>query len=232
MKIILNTLLFTCLLSLLGFQYTKAQKNEMNLWYNKPGEVWTDALPVGNGRLGAMIYGKTENEIIQFNEETLWSGQPHDYTNKGASKYLPELRELLFEGKQAEAHKLGNDHFMSNPIGQQCYLPFGEVHMVFHDHKNATNYYRALDLNEAIAKVSYHKGGVNFSRESFASHPDEAIIIHLKADKAKALNFSVSLSTPHSQHSTNIEKNLIILSGKANNYQVRTSSEKSRAIDE
>ena len=78
------------------------------LWYDEPAEVWTEALPVGNGRLGAMIYGGTKEETIQFNEETLWTGQPHDYAHEGAHKYLDELRELLWKGKQKKAHALGN----------------------------------------------------------------------------------------------------------------------------
>ncbi len=225
MKMPLNTFTITVLMLIFVSRSADAQENELKLWYNKPGIVWADALPVGNGRLGAMVFGKTENELIQFNEETLWAGQPHDYTNKGAYKYLPELRELLFDGKQTEAHKLGNAHFMSNPIGQQCYLPFGEVHLVFPNHKNVTNYQRSLDLNEAVTKVSYQKDDVNYTREIIASHPDEAIIIHLKADKAKALNFIVSLSTPL-QNSINAEKDLIILSGKANDYQVADRNKK------
>lgn len=226
MKTILKTIALLGFLVLYGFDKTEAQQNELKLWYNKPGETWTDALPVGNGRLGAMVYGKTEKELIQFNEETLWAGQPHDYANKVASTYLPELRNLLFEGKQSEAHKLGNAHFMSKPIGQQCYLPFGEVHLVFPNHTDVSNYHRELDLENAIAKVSYLKDGVNFSREIFSSHPDEAILIHLKADKAKALNFSVSLSTPHSEYSANTKKGLIILSGKANDYRVAERNKK------
>ena len=94
------------------------------LWYNKPANGWTEALPVGNGRLGAMIYGGSKSDTIQFNEETLWSGQPHDYANPGAHQYFGKLRELLWAGKQDEAHNLGNEHFMSQPFGQLCYQPF------------------------------------------------------------------------------------------------------------
>ncbi len=222
----INIIVLAGLLLLSEFQSSYAQKNDLKMWYNKPGVVWSDALPIGNGRLGAMVYGKTEDELIQFNEETLWSGQPHNYTNKGANKYLTELRDLLFDGKQSEAHKLGNAHFMSNPIGQQCYLPFGDVHLEFPGHIDVTNYSRELDLNEAITKVSYQQDGVKYTREIFASYPDEAIIIHLKADKAQALNFSISMGSPHSAHAIKTKKGLIILSGKANNYKVQDRNKK------
>ncbi|HSH19571.1 MAG TPA: glycoside hydrolase family 95 protein, partial [Draconibacterium sp.] len=133
--------------------------NEINpsqtLRYNEPAKIWTEALPLGNGRLGAMVYGGTENEIIQFNEETLWTGQPHDYAHKGAYKYLGELRKLLWDGKQDEAHKLANEQFMSQPFGQQAYQPFGDILLNFPGHEKATNYERQLNLVDAVTSVKY-----------------------------------------------------------------------------
>ena len=226
MKSNLTRNLILVLIFLLGFFSTKAQNDDLKLWYNKPGEVWNDALPIGNGRLGAMIYGKTEHEIIQFNEETVWAGQPHDYANKGASDYLQKIRNLLFDGKASKATEVGNEHFMSNPIGQQCYQPTGDILLDFPDHKNVINYQRTLDLNNAISSVSYTHKGVSYSREVFASQPDQALVIHLEADKAKALNFSVSLNSPHKQHSINSEKDLIVLKGNATDYRVLKTNKK------
>lgn len=226
MKAISRNFILAGVLIFFGLDQAKAQQHDLKLWYSEPGEVWTDALPVGNGRLGAMIHGKTDNELIQFNEETLWTGQPHDYSNEGASTYLQPLRDLLFEGKQAEAHTLGNKHFMSNPIGQFCYQPMGDLHLVFPGHEKVSNYQRELDLNNAIAKVTYEKAGIVFMREVFASNPDQAIIIHLKVDKSKALNFTIALSTPHTRHSVKVENDQLILSGQADEYVVRLSNKK------
>lgn len=201
--------------------FTKNEKEFSSsnvLWYNKPAEVWTEALPVGNGRLGAMVYGGTENETIQFNEETLWTGQPHDYAHEGASEYLDQLRNLLWDGKQDEAHKLGNEHFMSQPFGQMCYQPFGNVLLNFPGHENAMNYKRQLNLRDAISSVYYEVDGVNFKREVFVSAPDQTIAVRIEADKKGSVNFTAGLNSPHSNYEVSVEGNEVILKGKANNY--------------
>lgn len=201
--------------------FTKNEKEFSSsnvLWYNKPAEVWTEALPLGNGRLGAMIYGGTENETIQFNEETLWTGQPHDYAHEGASEYLDQLRNLLWDGKQDEAHKLGNEHFMSQPFGQMCYQPFGNILLNFQGNKNAINYKRQLNLRDAISSVYYEVDGVNFKREVFVSAPDQTIAVRIEADKKGSVNFTAGLNSPHSNYEVSVEGNEVILKGKANNY--------------
>lgn len=118
---------------------TKTDK-ELNpslmLWYDIPANSWTEALSLGNGRLGTMVYGGIENETIQFNEESLWTGQPHDYVNEGAHEVLDSLRQLLWDGKQREAHKLGNERFMSQPLGQLSCQPFGNVLLHFPNHEH------------------------------------------------------------------------------------------------
>jgi len=188
------------------------------LWYDKPATEWTGALPVGNGRIGAMIYGGTEKEIIQFNEETLWSGQPHDYANEGAWEYLDKLRQLLWEGKQEEAHKLGNEHFMSQPFGQLCYLPFGNILLDFPGHENVVNYERRLDLEKAVSTVFYEADGVKFKREVFCSAPAQALVVNIESSKRNSLNFSAGLDSPHDKYEVSVDGNQIILEGKANNY--------------
>ena len=207
------------LLSILAFFSCSEKKNpSYKLWYNKPAEAWTEALPVGNGRLGAMIYGKTGQEIIQFNEETLWAGQPHDYANPGAWEYLGQIRQLLWEGKQDEAQKLANEHFMSQPFGQLCYMPFGNVFLNFDGHDSVQNYHRDLNLDDAVASVEYDLDGVHFQRDIFASAPDQAIVIHLTSSKKGTLNFTGGLNSPHDSSSVYIDGNTVILKGKANNY--------------
>ncbi len=201
--------------------YTKPDKElnpSLNLWYDEPASAWTEALPIGNGRLAAMVYGGTEKETIQFNEETLWSGQPHDYAHPGAYNYLKKIRELLWAGKQREAEELANQHFMSQPFGQLCYQPFGNILLEFPDHENASNYKRNLDLEDAVSSVVYEVDEVKFKREIFASDPDQAIIIHLESSKNGALNFIAGMDSPHDDYSVSVSGNEIILKGKANNY--------------
>ncbi|WP_345007848.1 glycoside hydrolase family 95 protein [Snuella lapsa] len=198
---------------------SNAQNKDLKLWYDEPANVWTDALPIGNGRLGAMVYGKITDEIIQFNEETLWAGQPHDYITKGANNYFETIREYSENGN-GKVYDIAKDHFMSNPIGQQCYQPTGNILLSFPDHNNISNYYRGLNLENAITKVSYNSNGVNFSREILASNPDQAIVIHLTADVARSLNFSVELFSPHVFSEVIAEKTNLILRGKATDYKV------------
>ena len=152
--------LFLSLLILILFQtscnYYSEPVEEIDpsvvLWYDKPAENWTEALPLGNGRMGAMVYGNPENEVIQFNEETLWTGQPHDYSHRGAFRYLDRIRNLLWEGEQAKAEELANEHFMSQPLGQQAYQPFGNILLNFKDHENVKEYQRRLN----IEKCNFH----------------------------------------------------------------------------
>ena len=101
----------------------------LSLWYDKPASQWTEALPVGQGRLGAMVFGGITKERIQFNEDTVWQGAPHDYANKGSHKYLGELRRLLWAGKQSEAEDLAMERFMSIPLGQKAYQAFGDLNL-------------------------------------------------------------------------------------------------------
>ncbi len=188
------------------------------LWYSAPAEVWPEALPIGNGRLGAMVYGKTGEEIIQFNEETLWAGQPHDYAHKDAYKVLDELRQLLWDGKQAEAEKLANKRFMSQPFGQMCYQPFGNVLLSFPKSENVTNYRRQLNLKDAISSVTYEIDGVKYKREILSSAPDQVIAIHIEVDKKGTINFTAGLNSPHENYEVFVEGDEVILRGKANNY--------------
>ncbi len=190
----------------------------LKLWYNKPAKIWTEALPLGNGRMAAMIYGGTEKETIKFNEETVWTGQPHDYAHKGAFQYLDSIRGLLFSGKQQDAHQLANKEFMSQPYGQQCYQPLGNILLSFPGHEKAERFYRDLTLGNALASVTYQVDGVTFTREMFASFPDNAIFVKITASKAKALNFKVELSCPHYNKSITTVGNQLILKGNTNNY--------------
>ena len=221
MNYLKNLFLFLLIFTQIKCSYSESVK-ELNpslvLWYDKPANGWTQALPVGNGRLGAMIYGGKTTDTIQFNEETLWSGQPHDYAHPGAYQYLGKIRNLLWAGKQDEATKLANEEFMSQPFGQQCYQPFGSVFLNFPGHENTTYYKRSLDLEEAVSTVNYEVDGVKFKRETFSSVPGQAIIIRVESSKNGALNFEAGLNSPHSNYAVTVDGDQIILKGKANNY--------------
>ncbi|MCK0191706.1 glycoside hydrolase N-terminal domain-containing protein [Arenibacter sp. F20364] len=221
MKVLKPFFLVLCVLTLFSCNTSETEKvldPSLALWYNRPATDWTEALPLGNGRLGAMVYGGVDKEIIQFNEESLWTGQPHDYAHEGAHEVLDELRKLLWEGQQEEAHQLGNERFMSQPFGQFCYQPFGNILLEFPDHKEVANYKRQLDLENAISTVNYEVQGVKFKRELFASEPDQALVTHLETSKEGELNFYIGLDSPHSKYEVSVEGNEIILKGKANNY--------------
>ncbi len=172
------------------------------LWYTKPAEKWVEALPIGNGRMGGMIFGGVTNEHLQFNEDTLWTGKPHEYQHEGAVKYLPELRQLLWDGKQKQAEDLAMKEFMSVPLHQMAYQPFGDVYLSFPTHTNATGYRREVDLDSAMAKVSYKVDGVTFHREAFASYPGQAIVWRILADKPGQVSFSARLRSPHKMAKT------------------------------
>jgi alpha-L-fucosidase 2 len=171
------------------------------LRYVRPARNWNEALPVGNGRLGAMVFGGVPLERIQFNEDTLWMGAPHDYAHPGASAYLGKIRELLFAGKPREAEQLAMEHFMSVPLGQMAYQPFGDLTIELPGHENFTDYERTLDIGHALSTVKYKVAGTSFTREVFASAPDQVIVVRLTADRRKALAFRLGLDSPHEQKS-------------------------------
>jgi len=156
---------------------------KLELWYRQPAKEWTEALPVGNGRLGAMIMGGTEEERIQLNEETLWTGAPYDPTTSGGPEALPEIRRLVFEGKYLQAHNLFGRKMMGYPADQMMYQPLGNLWLSFPGHAKATDYRRALDLDEAIVRVTYRIGDVQFEREIFSTPVDQVIVVRLTASK-------------------------------------------------
>ena len=163
------------------------------LWYNKPASHWLEALPIGNSSLGAMVYGGTETEEIQLNEETFWSGSPHDNNSKESLAALPEVRRLIFEGKEYQASKLIDQHFVKGPHGMR-FLPLGSLKLKL-DHKDVTDYRRELNLGNAIATTTYKCDGVKYERTIFASQADNVIIVQLKASKKKELEFGIDFTS-------------------------------------
>jgi alpha-L-fucosidase 2 len=194
----------------LKFQHTGSLK----LWYNKPaGKTWTDALPVGNGRLGAMVYGNPLQEIIKLNESSVWSGGPNRNDNPEALTALPQIRKLIFEGKHAEAQKLAAEKIESKTTNGMMYQPVGNLNLTFPGHDSFTDYYRELDLGKATTTTSYTVDGVRYSRQVLASVPDQVIAIRLTADKPGKLSFTAFLNSPQNTTRKTDQSGKLILTG-------------------
>ncbi|MDR3458699.1 MAG: glycoside hydrolase N-terminal domain-containing protein [Verrucomicrobiae bacterium] len=206
--------IFAALL-LAAAQLPATESSPPRLWYQQPAEKWTEALPIGNGRLGAMVFGGVFDERIQFNEDTLWTGQPHDYVRAGAGDQLAEIRRRLAAGQVKEASALAKSNFLSDPVRQKAYQPFGDLHLHFPGQGEVTEYRRELDLDTAIATTTFQLDGVTFKREVFASNPDQAIVLHLTADKPGQINFTLKLDSPHTNSQTSaLTANSLILTGQ------------------
>jgi alpha-L-fucosidase 2 len=207
--------IFALLFSIVLGTSAVASEPSLTLWYKQPAQKWVEALPIGNGRLGGMIFGGITNEHLQFNENTLWTGHPHEYQHEGAAKFLPQIRKLLWDGEQKEAEDLAMKEFMSVPVRQKAYQPFGDVWLSFPEHTNASNYRRELDLDSAVAKVSYESGGVKYEREIFASRPDQVIVWRISAGNPGKLKFITTMSSPHaSVQDITRDSKQIVLRGK------------------
>lgn len=212
---------------LTGFSLTAfAQKNNIaqTLWYKKPAKNWDEALPIGNGRLGAMIFGRTDNELIQLNEETLWTGGPENPNpNPTASQYLPQVRKLLFEGKNGDAVKLMRK--MQGP-NTNMYQPLANVVLKQKLVGEVSNYTRTLNIAEAIATTKFTAEGVEYTREYFSSAPDQVIVMRLTSNKPKAINVSFGLND-ELEVKVNAEGNdELVLKGKARTYSDERRSPK------
>ena len=164
------------------------------LWYSRPATSWVEALPIGNSHLGAMVYGDTDTEDIQLNEETFWSGSPYNNNSKTALDHLQEVRQLIFDGKEKEAHKLLDQYFVPGPHGMR-YLPLGNIRLKT-GHRNVSDYERSLHLGNATATVHYTHEGTRYERTAFASQADNAIVVQLTADKEEALSFTMTFDSP------------------------------------
>ncbi len=198
------------------------------LWFDKSAQKWEEALPVGNGRLGAMVFGKNGEERIQLNEETYWSGGPYSTVVKGGYKVLPEIQKLVFEEKYLAAHNLFGRNLMGYPVEQMKYQSLGNLHLFFAKQDSVTDYKRWLDLENGISGVAYTANGINFQREVFASAPDQVIVIRIIADKPNSISFTANLrgerNQAHSNYATDYFRmdpygqDGLILTGKSADY--------------
>lgn len=184
----------------------------MRLYYTKPADQWVEAIPVGNGRLGAMVFGGVERERLQLNEATLWSGGPSEWNNAKGPQVLPQVREAVFAGRYADAERLCKQ--MQGPFNQS-YLPMGDLHLSFAHDGAAERYERTLDLASAVATTQYRVGTTTFRREVFASFPDQVIVVRLSADGPAGLDFHAELSSLLRFEHAPSKPNELVLLGRA-----------------
>ena len=209
-------LLFTIFASLMLVQAMAADTalpaSPLNLWYRQPAREWAGALPIGNGRLGAMVWGGAQNERLDLNEDTLWAGEPYDDLNPKGKAALPELRQLVFAGKMDEAKSL----LRSDVIGpdNQSYQSLGDLQLAFPFPESVSDYRRSLDISKAVARVDFTHDGVRYSREIFASHPDRAIVVRLTADQPGKISFKATLGSLL-PHEVKAGEGALIMTGRA-----------------
>lgn len=183
--------------SIITSAFSQNEKS-LKLWYKQPaGTTWENALPLGNGRLGTMVYGNVEKETVQLNEHTLWSGSPNRNDNPDALAALPEIRKLVFDGKQKEAQQLAAKTIQSKRSHGQMFQPAGNLQLVFDGHNNYTQYYRELDIEKAVAKTVYTVDDVIYTREVLVSFPNQVIVMRMTANKPGRISFSAFFTTQH-----------------------------------
>jgi alpha-L-fucosidase 2 len=189
-----------------------AADTPLRLWYERPAATWVESLPIGNGRLGAMVFGDPRRERLALNEDTLWSGSPKEWNNPEAMAWLPKVREALFAGRYAEAEALAKK--MQGPYNQS-YLALGDLLLEFDVAGEVEGYRRELDLDRATATTTFRAGGVVHTREAFASFPDQVIVLRVGADRPGHVAFAARLASPL-RHATTAEGNgAIVLRGLA-----------------
>ncbi|MFC0877844.1 glycoside hydrolase N-terminal domain-containing protein [Saccharicrinis sp. FJH2] len=205
------------------------EENEMNpmkLWYENPAQVWEEALPLGNGRLGAMVFGSTGTEQIQLNEETVWAGEPGNNLPKGFKEILPEVRKLIFQGKYKEAEALTMTRIPRHaPEWNNYGMPYqtvGDLLIHFPGHEHYTSYYRELNIENATSSTTYEVDGVTYKREYFISAPDQIMLIRLSASEPGKISCDIDATTPHTVFSKKVEGKKLILSGKSEDADDKT----------
>ncbi len=190
---------------------------DLKLWYDTPAKIWEEALPLGNSRLGAMVYGNPSEEEIQLNEETIWGGSPHRNDNPKAAGALGEVHDLIFGKEYGEADKRINETFFGGPHGMP-YQTAGSLILHFEGHNNYNHYYRELDLERAVATTRYTVEGITYTRELFTSFADDVIILRLTADKKRSISFEATFRNP-SKHTVSKQDDRLVLKGRGGDHE-------------
>ncbi|MEZ7125771.1 glycoside hydrolase N-terminal domain-containing protein [Nonomuraea sp. AD125B] len=171
--------------------------NDLALWYDESaGTEWLRALPIGNGRLGAMVFGNVDTERLQLNEDTIWAGGPYDQSNTRGAAALGQIRQLVFQNQWSQAQTLVDQNMLGNPSAQLAYQPVGDLRLTFGSASGVSEYNRVLDLSTATTTVTYLQNGVRYRREVLASAPDQVIALRLTADKPGSITFSATFGSP------------------------------------
>lgn len=198
----------------------------LKLWYKQPAANWNEALPIGNGRLAAMVFGGTANERLQLNEDSIWAGEKRDRVNPDAARAIPEVRRLLMAGKLREAKALADKSVIATPRRMPPYQPLGDLLLTFPRHESVTDYHRELDLDTAVARTSYRVDGVTYAREVFASYPDHAIVMRISANRPGGVSFSATMSREADANAHTEAPNRAVLEGQAIPHGERYSGER------
>ena len=199
----------------LGQRQTPLAARDLRLWYRQPAANWNEALPIGSGRLAAMVFGGTAVERIQINEDTIWAGEKRDRSNPEGANNLAEVRRLLFSGKPKQAEELAEKTIIAVPKRMPPYQPLGDLILNFAGHHSPSEYVRDLDIDSAISSVSYIAGGVRYTRETFASTVDGVIAIRLTCDKPSSLSFSATLTRQQDSNTMTVSICRVMIAGEA-----------------
>jgi alpha-L-fucosidase 2 len=212
-------IILLCILSGIIIKGIAQSNTYLKLWYLHPAKQWVEALPVGNGRLGAMVFGDPINEVIQLNENTVWAGQPNRNDNPDAKEALPAVRKLIFEGKYKEAQDLVNQKFITKTSHGMAYQTVGDLKLSFPGHENYSDYYRELDIEKAMVTTRYKLNGVNYKTSTFASYPDQVIIIRISSDKPGSVSFSATMGRPSKVTVSATKNNELIMTGMTTEFE-------------
>jgi alpha-L-fucosidase 2 len=193
----------------------RAEKSDLRLWYRQPAVTWNEALPIGNGRLGAMVFGRIHGERLQLNEDTVWAGERRDRTNPAGPSAVPEVRRLLFAGRAAEAEALADRAIIATPRRMPPYQSLGDFTIEFTTPGDASGYERELDIGDAIARVRYDVAGTSFTREMFSSAIDQAIVMRLTKSGRGKIAFTARLSRERDASTRAAGPDRIVMEGQA-----------------
>ena len=185
------------------------------LWYRQPATQWNEALPIGNGRMGAMVFGGVQTERLQLNEDTVWAGEKRDRNNPEGAKNLAEVRRLLFAGKPKEAEELAEKTLIATPKRMPPYQPLGDLLIRFSEQQEASEYRRELDIDSGIVRVTYRSGGARFTREVFASAVEQVIVMRLTCDRPARLSFAATLKREQDSQTRSVSPARVIIQGEA-----------------
>ncbi|MGH9720909.1 MAG: glycoside hydrolase family 95 protein [Bryobacteraceae bacterium] len=189
--------------------------SEATLWYRKPASQWNEALPIGNGRLGAMVFGGVPTERIQLNEDSIWAGEMRDRNNPDGRNAIPEVRRLLKEGKVKEAEALADKAIISIPRRMPPYQPLGDMTLRFAGHENASDYRRELDLDSGVVRITYKIGDATYTREVFSTAVDQVLVVRLTCDKPGRISLAATLSREADSKTAAIASNRVVMQGEA-----------------